>query len=54
MSGRLDAGFERLDRDIRELRVELKQELREMRTTMSRAAAGIVVGLVVAVLSNGI
>ena len=54
LSCRMDAGFERLDRDIRELRVELKQELREMRITMNRAAAGIVVGLVVAVVSNSI
>lgn len=54
MSHRMDAGFERLERDIRELRIDVKTELREMRTTMNRAGGGIVVGLLVAILTNGI
>ena len=58
MSRRMDAGFERLERrlecEIRELRAELKTDLGEMRTAMNRAGGGIVVGLLVAILTNGI
>ena len=54
MSHRMDAGFDRLERDIRELRIDVKTELREMRTTMNRAGGAIVVGLLVAILTNGI
>ena len=54
MSRRMDAGFERLDRDIRGLRTELKTELGEMRTTTNRVGGGIIVGLIVAVLTNSI
>jgi hypothetical protein len=54
MPRRMDAGFERLERDISELRIEVRTELREMRTTINRAGGGIVVGLLVAILTNGI
>ena len=54
MSHRMDAGFARLECDIRELRVEVKAELREMRTTMNRLGGSMVVGLLVAILTNSI
>jgi hypothetical protein len=37
----MDAGFERVDRDLRELRGDVK----EMRTTMNRVGVGLIVGL---------
>ena len=58
LSPRMDAGFERLERrlerEIRDLRTEFKSELGEMRTTMNRVGGGIVVGLLVAILTNSI
>ena len=53
MSRRMDAGFERLDRNFRELRIELK-EIKELRTHMNRVGGGIIVGLIVAVFTNSI
>jgi hypothetical protein len=52
LARRMDAGFERVDRDIRELRVELGA----LRTTLIRVGGGIMAGLVgviAAVLANG-
>jgi hypothetical protein len=67
LSGRVDAGFERIDRDLRDLRAELRSEVgslrRELhlevgglRSTMIRVGGGIMVGLVgviAAVFANG-
>jgi len=39
MSRRMDAGFDRLDRDFRELRIEFKEEIKELRVHINRAAA---------------
>jgi hypothetical protein len=54
MSRRMDAGFERMERDIRELRAEFKTELSEMRTAMNRVGGSIVVGLLIAILTDSI
>lgn len=42
LAQRMDAGFERVDRDIRELRMEIGG----LRTTLMRVGGGIMVGLV--------
>lgn len=42
LSRRMDAGFDRVDRDIRELRTEIGG----LRTTLVRVGGGIMVGLV--------
>lgn len=52
LSQRMDTGFDRVDRDIRELRVEVGA----LRTTLIRVGGGIMAGLVgviAAVLANG-
>jgi hypothetical protein len=54
MSRRMDAGFERMERGIRELRAEFKTELSEMRAAMNRVGGSIVVGLLIAILTNSI
>ena len=54
MSRRMDAGFDRLDRDFRELRVELKEEIKKLRVHINRIGGGIIVGLIVAVLTNSL
>lgn len=46
LAQRMDAGFERVDRDIRELRMELRMEIGGLRTTLMRVGGGIMVGLV--------
>jgi len=54
LAGRMDAGFERVDREIRALRAELRGEIAALRTTTNRIGGGIIVGLIVAVLTNSI
>jgi HPt (histidine-containing phosphotransfer) domain-containing protein len=65
LARRVDAGFERIDREIRELRSELRSEMAAMRaelrgeiaalrSTTNRVGGGIIVGLIVAVLTNSI
>lgn len=51
LSRRMDAGFDRVDRDIRELRTEIGG----LRTTLVRVGGGIMVGLagVIAALAVG-
>ena len=62
---RIDAGFERVDREIRALRSELRSEMAGLRTELqaeiaalrtntNRIGGGIIVGLIVAVFTNGI
>lgn len=56
LARRVDAGFDRIDREIRELRSELRSEVAGLRGTMSRVGGGIMVGLVgviAAVFANG-
>jgi len=65
LARRMDAGFERVDREIRELRSELRSEMAALRTdlqgeiaalrsTTNRIGGGIIVGLIVAVFTNSI
>ena len=42
----MDAGFARLDADIRELRAELHAEMRGLRLTIMRVGGGMMSGLV--------
>lgn len=56
LARRMDAGFDRVDLDIRELRAELRADIGSLRITMLRVGGGITVGLVgviAAVLANG-
>jgi hypothetical protein len=61
LARRMDAGFERIDRELRELRseiaglrVELRGEIAGLRNRTNRVGGGIIIALVVAVLANGI
>ena len=42
----VDANFERVDRDIRDLRSELRFEMGALRMTLIRVGGGIMAGLV--------
>jgi hypothetical protein len=56
LSRRMDAGFSRLEADIRELRRELRGEIEALRITMLRVGGGMMVGLVgviAAILARG-
>jgi hypothetical protein len=56
LARRMDAGFARVDADIRELRMELRTELGALRLTLLRVGGGVMVGLVgviAAVLAGG-
>lgn len=56
LSRRMDAGFARVDADIRELRGELRAEIGGLRQTLLRVGGGIMVGLVgviAAVIARG-
>lgn len=46
LSRRMDAGFGRIDADIRELRAELRAEMSGLRLTLLRVGGGIMIGLV--------
>lgn len=46
LSRRMDAGFARVDADIRELRAELRAEIGGLRLTLLRVGGGIMIGLV--------
>jgi hypothetical protein len=46
LANRMDAGFARVDADIRELRAELRAEIGGLRLTLLRVGGGIIVGLV--------
>jgi hypothetical protein len=57
LSRRMDAGFARVDADIRELRAELRAEIGGLRLTLLRVGGGIMIGLVgviAAVLARGV
>jgi hypothetical protein len=56
LAKRMDAGFGRLDQDIREFRTELRSEIRELRITLIRVGGAMMAGLVgviAAVLAGG-
>jgi hypothetical protein len=46
LARRMDAGFARVDADIRELRLELRTELGALRLTLLRVGGGVMIGLV--------
>lgn len=46
LARRVDAGFARIDADIRELRAELRAEIGGLRLTLLQVGGGIMVGLV--------
>jgi len=56
LARRMDAGFERVDRDIRELRTELGSEIAGLRSALVRVGGGIVAALigVIAALLAGV
>jgi hypothetical protein len=51
LATRMDAGFARLDADSRELRSELHQELRAMRTTLLQVGGGLIGAMLVGFLA---
>jgi len=53
-SQRMDAGFERVDRDIRDLRSEMHAGFAEMRSLMFRVGGGVVVSVLAAAVLQGI
>jgi hypothetical protein len=61
LSGRMDLGFDRVDRDIRDLRGEmnagfadLRGEINALRSLMLRVGGGIMASVVAAALLGGI
>jgi hypothetical protein len=46
LARRMDAGFDRVDHDIRELRTELRTEIGALRTVMTRFGIGLVLALI--------
>jgi hypothetical protein len=52
-SQRMDAGFERVDCDIRDLRSEMHAGFAEMRSLMFRVGGGVVVSVLAAALLQG-
>ncbi len=53
LSARMDAGFDRVDRDIRDLRSEVHAGFAEMRSLMFRVGGGVVVSVLAAALLQG-
>jgi hypothetical protein len=61
LSRRMDTGFERVDRDIRDLRgemragfVDVRGEIDGLRSLMFRMTGGIIASVVIAALLHGI
>ena len=46
LANRIDAGFARVDADIRELRSEVRSEIGGLRLALVRVGGGIMIGLV--------
>jgi hypothetical protein len=53
LSARMDAGFDRVDRDIRDLNSEVQAGFAEMRSLMFRVGGGVVVSVLAAALLQG-
>ena len=51
LARRVDAGFERVDRDIRDLRVELSGQIEGLRQTILRVGGGMLGGMAVGFIS---
>jgi hypothetical protein len=45
------SGFERIDRDLRDFRIELKSEIQELRQTVLRIGAGLIGSMALGFLS---
>ena len=46
LAGRVDAGFDRVDRDIRELRVDLSGQIESLRRTIIQIGGGMMLGII--------
>lgn len=53
-SRRMDAGFERVDHDIRDLRSEMHAGFAEMRSLMFRVGGGVIISVLAAAVLQGI
>jgi hypothetical protein len=53
-SRQMNAGFERVDRDIRDLRSEMHAGFAEMRSLMFRVGGGVIVSVIAAALLQGV
>ncbi len=60
LAKRVDAGFDRVDADLRELRLEVQQGFAEMRGTMLRVGVGVgggiiagLIGVIATLLAQG-
>jgi hypothetical protein len=51
LSRRMDAGFERIDADIRELRLELRTDIGSLQSTILRVGGGMIATMLVGFLS---
>jgi hypothetical protein len=51
--GSIDAGLDRLDRDMRELKAEMRAGFAEQRQVMYRLFGGLTVALIVSTLLHG-
>jgi hypothetical protein len=51
LAGEMRNGFERVDRDLRDLRSELKAEVQELRQTVLRIGAGLIGSMALGFLS---
>lgn len=54
LSSRMDVGFDRVDRDIRDLRHEMGQRFDRLETTVTRFGGGLLAALVLAILLRGL
>lgn len=46
LSRRVDVGFDRVDRDLRELRVDLSGQIESLRRTMIQIGGGMLLGFI--------
>lgn len=53
LSQRMDAGFERVDRDIRDLRSEMRAGFADVRGLIFRMNGGLLIAVLAAVLVHG-
>jgi hypothetical protein len=56
LADRVDRGFDRVDRDIRDLRVDMTAQIEALRQTMIRIGGGMLLGFIsvlAAILARG-
>ena len=51
LSRRMDAGFDRIDADVRELRLELRTDIGSLQSTILRGGGGMIATMLVGFLS---